>query len=99
MQSPRPYVLDMFQTPLYRPPMPETPPLRPASPEEITDTLAFALRYEGRKHVHHADDMMARITADRLARHLERSGFVVMKAPARPAHSSTAHLPDPDGKA
>jgi hypothetical protein len=32
------------------------------------------LRYQGRKRVHHADDMMARITAERLVRHLEASG-------------------------
>ena len=34
------------------------------------DSLAFALRYEGRKRVNHADETMARITADRLVRHL-----------------------------
>ncbi len=32
--------------------------------------------------VHHADDAMARITAERLVWHLRRSGFVVMKRPA-----------------
>jgi hypothetical protein len=35
----------------------------------------FALRYQGRKRVHHADDMMARITAERLAQHLQPSGY------------------------
>jgi hypothetical protein len=55
--------------------------LRPATAEEIADTIAFALRYEGRKRVAHADEMMARITADRLVRHLRGSGFVVMRAP------------------
>jgi hypothetical protein len=40
--------------------------LRPATPDEIADALSFALRYQGRKRVNHADDMMARITADRL---------------------------------
>ena len=40
--------------------------LRPATPDEIADALSFALRYQGRKRVHHADDMMARITAERL---------------------------------
>jgi len=39
------------------------------------------LRYEGRKRVNHADDVMARITADRLVRHLTVSGFVLMKRP------------------
>ena len=54
--------------------MPNEPHLRPATPDEIATALSFALRYDGRKRVHHADDAMARITADRLVRHLERSG-------------------------
>ena len=40
--------------------------LREASVEEIVESLSFALRYEGRKRVSHADETMARITADRL---------------------------------
>lgn len=59
--------------------------LRPATPDEVAETLSFALLFDGRRRVHHADDTMARITADRLLQHLERSGFVVMKkAPAPP---------------
>ena len=65
--------------------------LRPATASEIADSLSFALRYDGRKRVHHADDVMARITADRLVEHLERSGFVVMKRPAAPALSASGH--------
>ena len=65
--------------------------LRPATATEIADSLSFALRYEGRKRVHHADDVMARITADRLVAHLERSGFVVMKRPDAIAPSTTSH--------
>ncbi len=57
-------------------------PLRPATAEEIADSIAFALRYEGRKRVPHADEMMARITAERLVRHLRDSGFVLMRRPA-----------------
>ncbi len=60
--------------------MPDEPEhLRPATPDEIAETLSFALRYDGRRRVHHADATMARITAERLVAHLERSGFVVMK--------------------
>jgi hypothetical protein len=55
--------------------------LRPATADEIAETLAFALRYDGRKRVHDADLAMGRITAERLVRHLEQSGFVVMKRP------------------
>jgi hypothetical protein len=55
--------------------------LREASVEEIVESLAFALRYEGRKRVNHADETMARITADRLVRHLAEAGFVLMRRP------------------
>ncbi len=55
--------------------------LREASVEEIVESLSFALRYEGRKRVNHADETMARITADRLVRHLAESGFVLMRRP------------------
>jgi hypothetical protein len=53
--------------------------LREASVEEIVESLTFALRYEGRKRVFHADEAMARITADRLVRHMAESGFVLMR--------------------
>lgn len=74
--------------------MPDPDRLRSATQDEIAQTLSFALQYEGRKRVHHADDVMARITADRLVRHLERSGFVVMKKPAAP-NPTTSHMPLP----
>jgi hypothetical protein len=63
-------------------------PLRPATAAEVTEALSFALRYDGRKRVHHADEMMARITAERLVDHLTRSGFVLMKTPAGRLHSA-----------
>lgn len=66
--------------------------LRPATSDEIATTLSFALCYEGRKRVHHADDVMARITAERLVRHLEASGFVLMKRPPRAA-PTTSRMP------
>ncbi len=31
--------------------------------------------------MHHADEYMAAIAAERVVRHLERAGFVVMKKP------------------
>ena len=71
--------------------MPEMPPLLPATPDEIAETLAFALRFDGRRRVHSADGMMARIAADRLVQHLERSGFVVMKKPDGPAPTASHH--------
>ena len=55
--------------------------LKPATPEDLAEALAFALRYSGRKQVRDSGEIMARIVADRLVEHLERSGFVVMKRP------------------
>ncbi len=68
--------------------------LRPATAAEIADSLSFALRYDGRRRVHHADDAMARITADRLVAHLERSGFVLMKRPDAAAPTTSHHRRD-----
>jgi hypothetical protein len=68
--------------------MPDDPPLQPATAEDIVDALSFALRFEGRRRVYHAEDSMARITADRLVRYLEKSGFVVMKRPPRALHKA-----------
>ncbi|MFL5281684.1 MAG: hypothetical protein ACJ8AW_12005 [Rhodopila sp.] len=73
----------------------DTPPdLCPATPEAISEALSYALRYEGRRRVHHADNMLARITADRLVQHLEASGFVVMRRPAAGA-PTTSRMPAP----
>jgi hypothetical protein len=68
--------------------MPDFDRLTPASSDDIASTLAFALRYSGRKRVHDADDAMAAIVAKRLVEHLERSGYVVMKKP--PAEGGAA---------
>jgi hypothetical protein len=56
--------------------------LAQASAEELADAIAFALRFQGRKRVHNADEIMAEIVARRLVAHLERAGFVLMKRPA-----------------
>ena len=48
--------------------------------EDLADALAFVLRFQGRKRVHNADELMSAIVAKRLVEHLERSGFVVMNA-------------------
>jgi hypothetical protein len=75
----------MFSTVGYHLGMPDAPSLRPATADEIAEALSFALRYQGRKRVNHADDAMARITAERLVQHLQASGFVLMKRPPRVA--------------
>ena len=61
--------------------------LRPASRDEISDALAHALRYDGRKRWRQADDLQARIAADHLLRCLEMSGFVLLRKPPTRMHS------------
>ena len=62
--------------------MPDAPDrLTPASPEDLADALAFALRFDGRRRKHDAAEFMAAIVARRLVDHLDRCGFVVMKKP------------------
>ena len=68
----------------YVPRMSDAPNLRPATDDEVRETLAFALRFDGRKRRYDADDFVARIAAERLVEHLQRSGFVVMKRPPAP---------------
>jgi len=65
--------------------------LHPATVSEVRDSLSFALRYEGRKRVHTADDVMAEVTAERLVRHLQLSGYVLMKRPDAAAPSTSGH--------
>jgi hypothetical protein len=55
--------------------------LTPADPRDLAEALAFALRFQGRKRVHTADEIMAEIVARRLVEHLETAGFVIMKRP------------------
>ena len=55
--------------------------LTPADQQDLADSLAFALRFQARKRVHNADEIMAEIVAKRLVEHLKRAGFVVMKRP------------------
>jgi hypothetical protein len=55
--------------------------LTPAAPEEVAQSVAFALRFNGRKRFHEGDAFMAEITAQHVLRHLERCGFVLMKRP------------------
>jgi hypothetical protein len=75
--------------------MTDTPHLRPATADEIAEALAFALLYTGRKRVHDADQAMSRITAERLVRHLEQSGFVLMRVAPRPAPTTAIMPPSP----
>ena len=67
--------------------------LRPATADELATALSvLRLRYQGRKRLFDADDAMARITAERLVRHLEACGFVLLKRPPQAA-PTTAQMP------
>jgi hypothetical protein len=62
--------------------------LTPADPADLAESIAFALRFEGRKRKHDAAEYMAAIAAERVVRHLERAGFVVMRKPPLGGHSA-----------
>jgi len=65
----------LFSPPRYHFSMPDDPKtLCRATAEDVADALAFALRFQGRKRVHNADELMSAIVAKRLVEHLERSG-------------------------
>lgn len=67
-------------------------PLLPATRDEVSQALGYALRFDRSGKAHRAaTEMTARIAADVLAEHLELSGFVVMKKPPAPLHSDVAH--------
>jgi hypothetical protein len=61
--------------------------LIPANPRDPADAIAFALRFEERRRVHQAEEYMAAIAAERVVRHLERAGFVIMKRPPIGGHA------------
>lgn len=65
--------------------------LRTASAADIADALMHALRFDGRRRVHDADELMARLVAERLVEHLQRCGFVLMRAPGAPLPDATPH--------
>lgn len=50
--------------------MSEPADLTPATPDDLADALAFALRFEGRKRKHDADEFMAMMVANGLRRTL-----------------------------
>lgn len=61
----------------------EHPALRPATRNEIMNAMMHGLVY-GRdgKRTRHNNDFFAKVGAEVLIDHLERSGFVLMKKPA-----------------
>jgi hypothetical protein len=66
------------------------PKLTLATPDDLADSLSFALRHEGRKSKHDSDRLNADIVAQRLVHHLDRAGYVVMKKPPLGGHDRIA---------
>jgi hypothetical protein len=64
--------------------------LSPADPDDLARSIAFALKFEGKKRWHDADELMAAIVARRLVRYLDRAGYVVLKKPPLGGHSQVA---------
>jgi hypothetical protein len=78
----------------YVPPMPDfEEKLTPADSADLARSLAFALKFEGRKRWHDADALVADIFAKRLIRYLERARYVLMKRP--PIGGSAPRNPPP----
>lgn len=67
---------------------PDPANLTPATTDDLANALAFALQFDGRKRYHQADGYIAKIAARHLIEHLERCGFVVMKKPPAPGHTT-----------
>jgi hypothetical protein len=68
--------------------------LTPADASDIAESVAFALLFSGKKRVHDSDRMTASIAAQRIVRHLEKCGYVLMK---RPPIGGSAPLNPPPG--
>jgi hypothetical protein len=64
--------------------------LTPAEPDDLADSLSFALRFDGRKSQHDSDRLNADIVAKRLVRYLDKAGYVVMKKPPLGGHFQVA---------
>jgi hypothetical protein len=73
--------------------MADDPKLTPADPSDLAYSIAFALRFDGRKRFHRGDEFMANLTADHIVRYLDRCGFVIMKRP--PIGGSAPRNPPP----
>ncbi|MBC9210144.1 hypothetical protein IBL26_25215 [Roseomonas aerophila] len=60
-----------------------------ATPDEITEALSYALRYDARgKPRPTGGQMVASLAAERLMEHLKLAGFVLMRWHPAPLHSA-----------
>lgn len=76
----------------------DTPQLRPADRAELLHSLSYALRHGRTANRQERDDLTARLAAEQVLQHLERSNYVVMQEPPAPAPSigfrANRHLTD-----
>jgi len=67
----------------------ETSDLIPVGEDELAAALAHALRFDARGRARRGGgDLAASLAGERLAEHLRRSGFVLMRRRGAPAHSA-----------
>ena len=62
--------------------------LTPASPDDLTQAIAHALQFDGRKQFKVSGEMMAKITAAHLVECLRQAGYVVARWPAAAGHKA-----------
>lgn len=76
----------------------DDPPLRPANRAEVLLSLSHLLRYGRTASQQERDDLVARLAAEQVLEHLERSNYVVMRGPPARApsvgYSRNPHLKD-----
>jgi hypothetical protein len=63
----------------------------------LRQCVAYGLRFEGRRRIHKADELIAWIAAEKLANHIDRSILVVMQKPPGRAHSLPPKNNKPEG--
>ena len=69
----------------------DVPPLRPADRAGLLHSLSYALRHGRSASQQSRDDLIARLAAEQVLEHLERSNYVVMQKP--PARALRADYP------
>jgi hypothetical protein len=79
--------------------MPDAPAdLLPAAHDEVAEALSYALRFDGRKRLRGAQEVMAVIVAERLVDYLSKAGFVVMKRAPAAGHAGLARGANSSGR-
>ena len=59
----------------------DAPQLRPAERAELLHSLSYALRHGWTASRQERDDLIARLAAEQMLAHMERSNYVIMQKP------------------